>query len=314
MFKTLRNSISTSLSRLSPIASGLWAPRMLGRRKAIRLFYAIILAVMAVVYGIAYLCHYPFRAHGIMTPGNEIVLRVSLCAAALLATIVMSRVDRRPLASYGLAAGHRVSHFGLGALTGIVSLSALMAVLTIAGGALVIPPHDPLTSSILSGLLWAIVFVLVGWSEEMVFRGYVFFRLAREVGPVTAAARTSIIFALAHAFNPGEGIIGLLLVALFGFVACFATWRTRSLWWATGMHAAWDWGSSFLFGAADSGRMVSGHWLASQPLGPSWLGGGETGPEGSLFAFLILGMIALIVMLAFPANRRDVRLALQQSA
>lgn len=281
--------------------------------KAIRVFYAIILVVMAAVYGIAYLCHYPFRAHGIMTPGNEIVLRISLCAAALLATIVMSRIDDQPVAAYGLTANRRVGHFGLGALTGIAGLSALMAVLTMTGGAQVIAPHGQSASYIVSGIVWAIVFVLVGWSEELVFRGYVFFRLAAAFGPVAAAVRTSVVFALAHAFNPGEGVIGMILVALFGLVAGFATWRTRSLWWATGLHAAWDWSCSFLFGAADSGRMVSGHWLTSQPLGPSWLGGGATGPEGSVFSLLTLGVVALILVCAFPRNGRDVRLGLQRT-
>jgi membrane protease YdiL (CAAX protease family) len=289
------------------IASALSGAYRLRPGKAIRSFYAIFCLLMATIGCIAHFCHYPFRIHGVMTPGNEILLRTAFGGAAMIATIVMSRLDKESWLAYGLGSGHRTAHFGFGLLTGVLSLSALMAALVATGGASVTHTGMPASSLTASGVLWAIVFVLVGWSEELVFRGYVFFRLARDVGPVAAAIRTSLVFGVAHAFNQGESVLGLLQVVLFGLVACFVVWRTGSLWWAAGMHAAWDWSASFLFGAADSGRIINGHWLTSQAIGPSWLSGGATGPEGSLFAIPAVAILGLIVMLAFPKGSGAMR-------
>lgn len=282
-------------------------PDRLHRGKAVRLFYTIVLSAMALAGLIAYFFHRPLYVHGVMTPAHEIVLRLALCGAALGATIVMSRLDKERWLAYGLSARHPIAHFCFGMLTGISALAILIAALVLTGGASVTHTQNPSGSLSASGILWAIVFILVGWSEELIFRGYVFFRLARDIGPVSAAIRTSLVFGIAHAFNQGESVPGIFQVVIFGLVACFVIWRTGSLWWAAGMHAAWDWSDSFLFGAADSGRIVSTHWLTSVATGSVWLSGGTNGPEGSLLAVPAVVLLALIVMLVFPKAGDEMR-------
>lgn len=289
------------------IRSILSVPDRFARGKAVRLFYTIVLTVMTLAGLIAHFCHHPLYVRGVMTPVNEILLRSALCVAALVATIVMSRLDKELWFAYGLRARHPLAHFGFGMLTGSFALSTLIAALVLTGGASVTHTQSASGTLSASGVLWAIAFILVGWSEELVFRGYVFFRLARDIGPVAAAVRTSLVFGIAHAFNHGESVLGILQAVLFGLVACFVIWRTGSLWWAAGMHAAWDWSASFLFGAADSGRIVSSHWLTSAATGSVWLSGGPTGPEGSPLALPAVVMLALIVMLAFPKNSDGIR-------
>ena len=44
---------------------------------------------------------------------------------------------------------------------------------------------------------------------------------------------------------------------------CYAVWKTGSLWWGFGFHAAWDWGETYLFGTADSGMPANGNLLIS---------------------------------------------------
>ncbi|MGF6869368.1 membrane protease YdiL (CAAX protease family) [Paraburkholderia sp. GAS205] len=308
----IRNALHSFRNRIS---SSLAVHGRLRTRRSIRLFYAVFLLVTSTVAGIAYLFHYSLRVHGAtMTPGHELLMRVIFCGAALVATKVISGFEKEPWLAYGLDARHRTVHFGFGLLAGTLALSGTMAALVLTGGANVTRMESLGGSPIASGMLWALVFILVGWSEELIFRGYVFFRLARDVGAVAAAVRTSLAFGFVHAFNPNESILGLVQVVLFGLVACFAIWRTGSLWWAAGMHAAWDWSESFLFGAADSGRMVSGHFLTSQAIGPSWFSGGATGPEGSLLAIPAVGILALIVLLALPKTGAAMSLRTRQAA
>lgn len=110
--------------------------------------------------------------------------------------------------------------------------------------------------------------VLVAMVEEYVFRGLIFFTLARRWGWVQAAVFTSLIFASLHFFegrglehieNPaswdaGFRIAGMLLgnmaneftlfpdaVGLFmvGMILCDAAYRTGTLWYPAGLHGGW---------------------------------------------------------------------------
>jgi hypothetical protein len=54
-------------------------------------------------------------------------------------------------------------------------------------------------------------------------------------------------------------------------VFCLSLWYTKSLWWAVGFHAGWDWSQSFFYGTSDSGLLVKGHLFASHASGSSAL-------------------------------------------
>ena len=113
----------------------------------------------------------------------------------------------------------------------------------------------------------------------------------------------SVVFYLGHTSNRGESPVGLLAVFVGGMFFCYAVWHTGSIWWGIGMHAAWDWGQSFLFGVADSGIMVQHHLLATHPQGNPVLSGGTTGPEGSILIVAVLAVGSLIVFLTLPRRR-----------
>jgi hypothetical protein len=90
-------------------------------------------------------------------------------------------------------------------------------------------------------------------------------------------------------------------------VFCFSLWRTGSLWWAIGFHAAWDWSQSFLYGVADSGLMIQHHLLATHPVGKPVLSGGATGPEGSIFILVVLGLASAIIVGTLRPARQGIR-------
>jgi membrane protease YdiL (CAAX protease family) len=82
---------------------------------------------------------------------------------------------------------------------------------------------------------------------------------------------------------------------------CLTLRRTGNLWFAVGLHAAFDWGETFLFSVPDSGLVAPGHLLNSSFHGAAWLTGGTVGPEGSVMAFVVIGISAAIFAVAFPA-------------
>ena len=241
-----------------------------------------------------------------------------LAAAALLSTWIMSKIERRGR-TYGFGGKSKLSLFFAGLLSGLVLISLLVLILW-RSGLLVVEGRLIFGGDIFRyGLLWLIAFFLVGVAEESLTRGYPLYTMTRgiawfyeylfktrhstAVGFWTAAVVLSVIFFLGHSGNPGESPVGLLSVFAAGMFFSLSVWRTGSLWWAIGMHAAWDWGQSFLFGVADSGLMVQHHLLATHPAGKPLFSGGTTGPEGSIYILGVLALGTLIIVFTLPRGR-----------
>lgn len=229
----------------------------------------------------------------------------------LLVTWIMSKIERRPISTYGLGDSRKLSHFLAGLAWGIICLSLLIVTLWKAG-LLVFDGRLLFGGDIFRyGSIWLIGFLLVGLLEEYLTRGYLQYTLTRGLAGIyewafktplskalgfwTSAITFSILFGLGHSNNPGESPIGLLSAGTAAMVFCFSLWRTGSLWWAIGFHTSWDWGQSFLYGVPDSGTMVQHHLLATHPVGKPILSGGTTGPEGSIFIVAVLVLASLII-------------------
>lgn len=250
--------------------------------------------------------------------GRMIPLEAGALGCVLAATWVLSRVEDRSVADYGLRDARAIRNFGVGALCGAVLLSCLVLCLK-ATGALVFDGRQLFGWTALRySAVWLCGFVSVGLLEELWFRGYVQFTIARGVRGVvhrlgtgrasaigfwTAALLTSFYFGFGHGTNPGESPIGLIAAGLIGLTFCLSLWRSGSLWWAIGFHVAWDWAESFLFGVGDSGSIIQGHLLTAHPAGRSLLSGGSTGPEGSVLVLPIIALAACAAVSTLPRRR-----------
>jgi uncharacterized protein len=224
-----------------------------------------------------------------------------------LATWIMARIERRPLLSYGYTGEHRAIRFISGVVCGILCMSLLIGILW-KSGLLVFDGR------LLSGLTawkyalgWALGFLVVGLVEESLLRGYLQHTLTRGIGFWWAALVLSIAFAMGHIGNNGESPLGILQVGLGGLFFCLSLWFTRSLWWAVGFHAGWDWSQSYLYGTPDSGLRMNGHLLASHPSGNPLWSGGSPGPEGSLLVTPLLILTATVMWLWWGRKTTGVR-------
>jgi uncharacterized protein len=79
--------------------------------------------------------------------------------------------------------------------------------------------------------------------------------------------------------------------------------RTGSLWFAVGMHAAFDFGETFLYSVPDSGMVLPGHLSDATLHGPTWLTGGSVGPEASVFDFVLLFILFYVIHRLYPLNK-----------
>jgi len=301
------SGLAEKLNRERPIlhdANGLNPPQPIqnkvwGRTDRLRLImWAGISFLPVLVLG--------WASHGLvgrneLTVQAELPLRVVMVVFVSLATWIVSRIERRSLAEYGIvprqAFGER---FWEGSVWGFAMLSAILLILRFSG-------HFRIDSRALAGAAflrwaaaWGVTFLGVSLSEEFAFRGYWLFSLSRRMRFWPAALFLSVIFGVAHLSNHGENFQGILQVVATGLLFCLMIRRTGTLWFAVGFHAAWDWAETFFYGTRDSGLLGVGRFLNTSVQGPNWLTGGSAGPEGSIFAIIILLLCAALIHFRFP--------------
>jgi hypothetical protein len=245
----------------------------------------------------------PMPSAAMLTPAMLFTQEIPSILATLVAAMAMSRIESRPFASYGLPL--RPAFGGLfwrGALWGLVMIVATVLAIAGAGGFSFggIALHG--SSLLWHTLLWAIAFCTVGLWEEFFYRGYGLATLADGIGFWPAASVMSAIFGAIHLGNHGEDWTGVPEIFLISMFFCLTLRRTGSLWFAVGLHAAWDFGQTFIFSAPDSGTVSPGTLLRSTFHGPVWLTGGAVGPEGSVIGVLAVALAMLLFARIYPAT------------
>lgn len=201
---------------------------------------------------------------------------------------------RQPWRAIGFTGFHRLGRgFGLGLGIGVLSLVALGGIQLGMGWA--VPnaeaiANEPWGTIILGGALTALA---VGWSEEVLFRGWLLGELERGLSPGVALMTNSLIFAVAHFIKPlavmlqmlpqflGLLLLGIVLVGARR-VALLPDPRETSLGPAVGLHGGLVW----MYYVLNVGHLL-------QPTGrvPAWVTGLDGNPlAGVLGITLLLGL------------------------
>jgi membrane protease YdiL (CAAX protease family) len=223
--------------------------------------------------------------------------------AASIATWFMGRFEKRPIEAYGFRKERFARLYLRGAVIGICGLSALLFTIYLTGCWRIDAIYLHGSTAWLYGLEWALAFGLAGLAEETQIHGYLLASLSRGITRWPAAIGLSVAFAALHAGNRGETYAGMFFAASASMAFSYMIWKTKSLALVFGLHAAWDWGESFLYGAPDSGQHVVGYWLQTHFSGPPLLSGGSAGPEGSLIGLPVLLLMAIAVEVTSPRVR-----------
>lgn len=249
----------------------------------------------------------PGQPAAVLTPGRAALNEGALLLGVLLTSAMFGRFEKRSLADYGLPVGGRAAaRFLEGLLWGVALMSGVLVVLRLTGNFHFGP--IALTPAQMAGfaIAWAAVFALVGVAESFAFSGYPLFALTRGLGFWPAAALLAALFGGVHfVVNAGENWPGSLSLAIVGLLVAFTLRRTGSLWFAIGIHAAWDWAQSFLYGVPDSGITVAGHLFTPSFQGSPWMTGGSAGPEASIVTLFGYVFAFALISLRFPERPAD---------
>jgi membrane protease YdiL (CAAX protease family) len=246
---------------------------------------------------------FPEGKRGVVAPMYLLVTYGVGFLADVLSALLMSRIERRPFGAYGLPRDQAFGKlFWQGVAVGILALTELMLAIYALGGfslgRLALSGFDILKY----GAFWAATCLVVSFMENFRYRGYLQITLGAAIGFWPAAITLSMVYAARHLFDlPGQKWSGAISVFLFELLFCFVLRRTGNLWWPIGFQAAWDFGEIFLYSVPDSGYRVYGSLLnSSWNESPQWLTGGSVGPEGSLFCFVVLVILCLVIHKFYP--------------
>jgi len=243
---------------------------------------------------------------GVFSLGYWFAYEVFCFTVVFGAALIMAQIEGRSPGAYGLPlSGAFGKLFWQGCLIGLVEISVLVGLIAVFGGYSFgdVALHGK--ELLRWGILWGVFFVFVGLFEEFTFRGYTQYTLAESIGFWPAAILLSCSFGAVHLGNPGEGWVGAAGVVMIGLIFAFALRRTGNLWLVVGWHASFDFGETFLYSVPNSGIVFEGHLSNASLHGAKWLTGGTVGPEGSVFSFLTMGILAFAIHLLLPAKKTE---------
>ena len=249
----------------------------------------------------------PLR-EGRLVVSAALVAEFQFVLSLLVAVSVMSRIEGRSLADYGLPVRDALGrYFWQGVAWGMLAVSCVVMLIFSVGGFSFGSSALRGRSLVAYGIGWAIVFLMVGFFEELLFRGYLQFTLTTAIGFWPSAFLLSIVFGFVHLGSRAENWMGGVTAGLFGLFLCLTLRRTGNLWFALGLHASFVYGETFIYSVPNSGFPSYGHLLNSTLQGPRWLTGGAVGPEASVMMVVVLALMFTFFEVLRPAFRRRLR-------
>jgi membrane protease YdiL (CAAX protease family) len=158
-------------------------------------------------------------------------------------------------------------------------------------------------SVVAGGLLLSLaVFILVGYQEELLSRGYQLQNLIDGSGLRWALLLSSVIFAALHLFNPGAGPAAIVGLVFAGYFLAFGWLRTGRLWLSIGLHVGWNFFEGTVFGFQVSGLDLF-TLMRHSVIGPAWATGGSFGPEAG--AVIVPSYALGILLIVAYTHRRQ---------
>jgi hypothetical protein len=206
---------------------------------------------------------------------------------ALIVTALFAWYEHRRIDSYGMPVAQALkSPTFEGFLIGAIQ-PAVIALAMLALGAMQVRGLALSGGGIVTGTLaWLGACLLIGIAEEFLFRGYFLQTLWKAIGFWPASAVIAILFAGVHyLLKPGENVSDIIALVSFSLLCCYSVLRTGNLWFAVGLHVAYDFMQLFIIGTPNGGHFPVGRLLDASFNGPSWLTGGPLGTEASWLAY-----------------------------
>jgi len=216
------------------------------------LMFVVLLVFFGLLVGFVFVKFHLFNPKSTdFTAGQTFFTELLQLLPIIGAAAVVGLVEHRRILDYNLRGPRPAKRFVSGLVAGFIALSVLIAALAV-GGFLHFGPIALSGAAIFrSGALWGCVFLLVGCTEEGLFRCYLLFTLSRGINFWWALGVVAAVCLDLAMRAKGQGPWGVYAVALLGVVPCFVLYRK-----AVPGNGFWQaaWASSAVFGFLHTGN------------------------------------------------------------
>jgi membrane protease YdiL (CAAX protease family) len=152
-------------------------------------------------------------------------------------------------------------------------------------------------------ILFFFIFILVGFNEEILFRGYHLQTITSGLNLFWGLIISSIIFGGLHLANPNATWVSAAGIFFAGLFLAYGYVRTQQLWLSIGLHIGWNFFEGVVFGFPVSGLTIY-PLIHINVSGPKVWTGGAFGPEAGLIILPALALGAVLIYL-YTRSRVD---------
>jgi uncharacterized protein len=251
----------------------------------------------------------------IFTPGKNDNLDLFISQIIELVTITGSiyiarrLLDRRSFVSLGLQVNKQAFvdvFIGIGITFVMMGLIYLAEV---AAGWLTFESfawqNDSVPTVMIGVFTFFVGFILVGWNEELLSRGYHLQTLGNGLNVFWGVIISSSLFGLAHLGNPNATWVSAAGIFFAGLFLAYGYLRTGQLWLSIGLHIGWNFFEGVVFGFPVSGLDIY-HLIRLQIQGPVMWTGGAFGPEAGLIVLPALA-VGTVLIYIYTRDRTAVK-------
>jgi hypothetical protein len=222
----------------------------------------------------------------------------------LVAVCMQLLIDKQPLTQMGFAVKGHVNDAFAGLCTAVAILATGTLVL-MATGHLKFAQGDAGKRTLLLNLLFC---VMVAFTEEIVFRGYLLKSFLQSYKPWVALVLSAAVFALFHAGNPNAAFLPVCNVLVAGLLMGVNYMYTRNLWFGIVLHLAWNFLQGPVLGYSVSGLEAEG-LLYPVLQGPDYITGSNFGFEGSVVTLVLQIIVTLFLWVAYTKKQQSAKTA-----
>ena len=229
-------------------------------------------------------------------PWIELLMNGGGVVGAIISSLLVWRyINKKKIVTLGLELNSlNMKDFVFGLFLGGASMTLIFIILLLTGQlslkvSLLAPDFS------IYSLTFLILFIAVGFSEEIFFRGYIMKTMEdRHNSKWLLYVMSALIFSLFHGMNPNVSVFGLINIGLVGLLFSYMYDATKSLWMPIGYHITWNYFQGNVFGFPVSGTDPHGLYQITTESSVKLLTGGNFGPEGGILAtlFIIVGVFA----------------------
>ena len=260
------------------------------KNKGVMNFTPIFLLIIAYSFLQGILFEYVFKN---LVGYNIISVLCSYIFSAVILLFFVKYFEKTTFEYFGFSKENNLEAIKVGTGLSIFSIVGVVAILLMSNNISLSLSKDLKIGII---IILAILVLMQGFLEEVVFRGYLMTRLAAKKGKWIAILLSSIFYLVFRMSNPNTSKIDLLNIFLISVVMSLLYWYFDNVLVIAIFHAFWNCISGLVFGFNLSGIKLSDSIFTVAAISDKQiLIGGSYGIEGSIIATVFFAILGLLV-------------------